>query len=172
MDGEIIALFVGSRQPADIWPFELAREFVARLLSQRSHSTLLLLGGGHETQFAGELESALGHSKRIVNVVNQASFGQTGALLQHARALVCTDSGPLHMADALEIPMVALFSYKNYPAIWEPVYARSRVIHRKVPCGPCFRSHCPENNLCMRLIQPEQVMDALQDLLQELARDG
>ena len=95
----------------------------------------------------------------------RATFGQTAALMQRCAALVCTDSGPMHLGDALDVPMVAIFSSHNHPAVWRPVNGHAVTIYHEIECGPCFRSVCPIGNRCMANITPGEVYAALSERL-------
>jgi ADP-heptose:LPS heptosyltransferase len=141
--------------------------FVRLLAAELPEARLVLVGGAHERALAAglarELPPAL-HA-RLVDCIDEASMGGTAALLARCAALVCTDSGPMHIADAVGTPMVALFSSKNYPAIWRPRYAPAEVLNHAVECGPCFRADCPYGNRCMALIDPAEVLAALHRIL-------
>ena len=87
----------------------------------------------------------------------------TLALLERAAAVVAADSGPLHMAQALGRPAVALFGPKD-PARYGPWRGRAIVLRHPVPCAPCGLRACPAP-LCVRGIPPEAVRDALREWL-------
>ena len=161
-------LFFGSKQPADVWSIDHCYEWVAKTLRRYSDARILLLGGELEIEYARELVSRLAVADRdaVRNFVGQTSLGQTAALITSCKVLVTTDSGPLHIADALNVPMVALFSSKNYPDIWRPYQSRTVVLNVPVPCGPCFLSTCPEKSPCIDQILPVDVTDAVQSLLE------
>ena len=91
----------------------------------------------------------------------RASLGRTAALLSRCDAMVSSDSGPMHIADAMDVPIVALFSTHNYPTIWRPVNGKSVVIYHEIDCGPCWLAACPVGNRCMRNITPQEVFEAL-----------
>ena len=158
-----VALFFGSRQAADLWPRERILQFVRDVAQALPDAEFAVVGGEHEAWLWPLLQRALDARTlaRLRNHVGRESMGRTAALLARCSALVCTDSGPMHIADAMSIPIVALFSSKNHPAIWRPLERRSTVLNRPVDCAPCFRAECPRDNLCMRLIEPSQAVEAL-----------
>ncbi len=167
-----IGLFFGSRQSADLWPEGRVLEFVAMLGTRLPGAEIVLIGGEHESATASVLATALARAGlRLHDFVCKASLGQTAALLARCTALVTTDSGPMHIADAMRVPMVALFSSKNYPAIWCPVHARTELINHAVDCGPCFRAACNIGNKCMQMIEPTEVLEALLRLLHSARAD-
>lgn len=162
-----IGLFFGSRQSADLWPDSNVLEFVSLLSQRLPTAELVLIGGEHEREFLRRIGTDLEKRapRRFRNLVEKTSFAQTGAILERCQAFVGTDSGATHIADAVGIPIVALFGSKNYPAIWVPINGNARVLNHPVDCGPCFKADCPRANLCMKMITPGEALQALLELL-------
>jgi len=88
------------------------------------------------------------------------------AVLSRCRLFVCNDSGPMHMAGALGVPVVAVFG-PTQPEWFGPLGSRHRVvIRRDVWCRPCA-DHCLfEEPYCLRLIPVEQVMEAVTEVME------
>jgi lipopolysaccharide heptosyltransferase I len=95
------------------------------------------------------------------------SLRQLAALLARADLLVAADTGPLHIAALLGIPVVALFGPKD-PDIYAPVpvLAPVAVVRAGVPCSPCKLRKC-DLRICMTEIEPEWVVAAALRLLEE-----
>lgn len=167
--------FFGSKQPSATWPEANVRAFLRLLGDAHPDRPILLVGGPHETalarRLAGFLEPAL--ASRLIDAVGQTTLGQTAALVESCAAFVTTDSGPMHMADALGVPLVVLFSSRNFPSIWRPLQPGAEVLNVPVPCGPCFLSVSTNDTLCMASIRPEDVLAALERRLASVeARRG
>ena len=162
-----IGLFFGSKQPVDVWPEYRLLELAELLFSQYPKATLVLLGGKSEAPVAEMLMSHFDniHRHSILNFCGVANLGQTGALMTLCRALISTDSGPMHIADALSVPIVALFSSKNHLTVWLPVQSQIEVLNVPAECGPCFKSECDKPVPCIERIEPAQVMVALTRIL-------
>jgi heptosyltransferase-2 len=102
--------------------------------------------------------------------------GQTGlrvdiGIYRRARLFVGVDSGPMHMAVACRVPVVALFGPTD-PAQWgpyEPVGPRSEVVRSPEPCGPCRHESCPDRR-CMRAIETAAVLAAVDRRLAGVVR--
>jgi 3-deoxy-D-manno-octulosonic-acid transferase/heptosyltransferase-1 len=87
------------------------------------------------------------------------------ALYQRASLLVTTDTGPMHLAAAVETPVVALFG-PTAPWRTGPYGRHHRVIRTAPPCSPCFKRHCDHHQCrCMRDIRVEMVFDAVAQML-------
>jgi len=158
-----IALFFGSRQPAKLWPREHCARLVDLVLERLPKSELVLVGDRTDVELASALRAGLdpARARRVHDFTGRASFGQTAALIARCQAMVSSDSGAMHIGDAVGVPMVALFSAHNYPGIWSPVNGRAIVIHHEIECGPCFLATCPVGNRCMANITPDEVFEAL-----------
>lgn len=167
--GSYIGFFTGSRQAADIWPSELALDFLRRVFKSLPDYKVVLIGGTGEIEFASMVVADDELKPNVVNLVGQASFGQTSAILKRCSAFVSTDSGPLHIADAVGTQIVALFSSKNYVEVWRPVSPGARLLNHQIDCGPCFKADCDRDNACMRMITPQSVLDLLREVLQQNA---
>lgn len=161
-----IALYFGTRQPAKLWPLESMHALVTRILANRPEVELVLVGDATDAPRAADLLRRAGaQSARMLDFTGRASFTRTGALMERCAAIVSSDSGPMHIADAVEVPMVALFSSHNYPAVWRPMSPRAVVIHHDIECGPCWLAECPVGNRCMANITPDEVYRALEERL-------
>jgi len=159
----LIGLFFWGKQPADFWPEEQVEAFLRLLCDACQGHRFLLLGGTREREAVDRLRAgALGSLfPPIIDCAGKCGLAGTAALIERCRAVVSTDSGPMHMADALGIPIVALFSSKNYLPIWEPLVRPLEVLNVPVPCGPCLSETCRNHALCMRSIAAPDVLAAL-----------
>src|SRR5689334_21160081 len=93
------------------------------------------------------------------------SLQETGAMLKRAAALICSDTGVMHMATGVGIPVVAMYALTVRQFGFFPYNAHASVVERNLECRPCS-SHggdaCPlQHHLCMREIQPDMVFATL-----------
>jgi heptosyltransferase-2 len=87
-------------------------------------------------------------------------------VLSPLRLLVTNDSGPMHVAAALGVPVVAVFG----PTDWREtasVGRRHRLVREPVHCSPCLLRECPIDHRCMRRIPVDRVVDEARALLEE-----
>ena len=78
-----------------------------------------------------------------------------------ARLFVSGDTGPMHLASALGVPVVAIFGPTD-PARNGPFGVDDAVVMKPVPCGPCYKKHCPGyGNVCMSEIEVVDVLNAV-----------
>lgn len=99
------------------------------------------------------------------SLAGQTTPLQLAALIKRAQLFIGNDSGPMHIAAAVDTPVVALFGSTD-PAIWQPWTRRSQVIYKSVACSPCDHTGCEMGELnCMRQINVMEVMAAVEQLL-------
>ncbi|GAA5315048.1 MAG: lipopolysaccharide heptosyltransferase II [Candidatus Pelagadaptatus aseana] len=83
-------------------------------------------------------------------------------LLSQADAVISNDSGLMHIAAALQKPLVVVYGSTS-PGFTPPLSERVEVVQLEVDCGPCFERQCPQGHLkCLKFLLPGQVLDALQ----------
>lgn len=105
--------------PVKQWPLDRYRRLIQEIV-ERLHMQVVLVGGQEERQRVTEVLSPGG---LVADLVGRVTLKQLAALLQHARALVSNDSGPMHLAAALGTPTIALFGTKDAasgPRRWGP----------------------------------------------------
>jgi len=135
---------------------------VARRLCQRGVQLLIT---------AVEREVAL--IEPIRRAAPQASFliGQTAlpeyaALVERAALVICNNTLPMHLADALERPLVCLFAGTELESQWRPRFAPARLLRRPTACQPCYLFECPIGQPCLD-ISPDEVVEAAEELIEQ-----
>jgi ADP-heptose:LPS heptosyltransferase len=89
------------------------------------------------------------------------------AFLPRCVALASVDSGPAHLATALGVPVLALYSGTNLAAQWGPRGRRVALLRSDTPCSPCELTDCPFQNACMAGIAVDAARAALGRLLKK-----
>ena len=149
------------------WPAERFAE-AARRLADEHPCRFILLGGPGEEAIAGEVERhlrAAGATDRdIINVAGRTTLMELCGLLSCCRLVLANDSGPLHLAGALGIPVVAIFG-STAPELTAPLGAHAAVVRGQAECAPCFLRECPVDRRCLNSITVEQVVAAALPLL-------
>jgi len=161
-DGPWVGLCIGSVWLTKRWP-AVYFSSLAGMLRQRGLQPVLL-GGPDERGIEAEIRST--GPAEIASDVG-GSLSDAAALLSNCSAAVGGDTGLAHMARALDVPTVMLFGPTDPRA--HLFDRRTRVLTARVKCRPCSRHgprRCPERHHdCMRLISPQEVAEALLQLL-------
>jgi heptosyltransferase-2 len=143
------------------WPAERYAA-VGDILRRRTGARLAILGGAAERALADSIASLSRGS--ALNLCGRTSLGELVGVLSRLALLVTNDSGPMHLAAALGVPIVAIFG----PTDWRttsPVSERLRLVREDVPCAPCLLRECPIDHSCMRLVTVERVASEAMALL-------
>jgi heptosyltransferase-1 len=165
----IVGLVIGATRPQKRWPEEYFARLADKLWTVSGVCSVLL--GGPEEGEAAERILALARSP-LVSAVGLTTEKQLAALVAHLGVVVSGDSGPLHIATAVDTPVVALFGSTD-PAEtgpWKPTGGGgvpAIVLYDALDCAPCRKNPtCSGRFDCLRALTPERAFDAACALLQ------
>lgn len=154
----LLALAPGARWPTKRWPVERFAA-VAQELAQAQRAAVVVLGGVEDVALAQELCRRL--RGPVLDSTGQLSLMHTAALLQQCHLLLSNDSGLMHMATALRVPVVAIFGPTVQEFGFYPFKARAQVVSADLPCRPCSTkgaARCPRgHHQCMQQVTLAQV---------------
>ncbi len=143
--------------PAKRWP---APHFaaLARRVATPEHPAWLV-GSDKDAAVGDEIAAAA--QGAALNLCGRSTLEQAIDLIASASGVVSNDSGLMHVAAALDRPLVALYGSSS-PAYTPPLSPRARIVSRNLSCSPCFKRECPLGHFdCMNGIAPEQVAQTL-----------
>lgn len=162
----VLALCPGAEfGPSKRWPEEhyaaVAREKIIQGWQ------VWLLGSGKDEAVADSITSQLEPqmAEHCVVLAGKTQLADAIDLLSLADAVVSNDSGLMHIAAALQRPLVVVYGSTS-PDFTPPLADRVRIEALDVDCGPCFERECPEGHLkCLKFLLPAQVLSALSDVV-------
>lgn len=105
-----------------------------------------------------------GLDERVVNLAGKTTLRELLALIEQCKVFLTNDSGPMHIAAALNTPLVALFGSTS-DIKTGPYGQAESVIHKRVACSPCYQRTCPIDFRCMKQIGVDEVVQAIQQKL-------
>ncbi|MDP2694174.1 MAG: lipopolysaccharide heptosyltransferase II [Gallionella sp.] len=147
--------------PAKRWPAAYYAN-IAQRLRQRDYA-VWLIGSGKDRHAAEEINQLAG--AQCTNLCGSTDLGDAIALLASARLVISNDSGLMHLAAALDKPMLALFGSSS-PQFTPPLSAQAQVIKLDIECSPCFKRECPLVHFnCMMQLTPDMAWNKLTPLL-------
>ncbi|MCJ7833025.1 MAG: lipopolysaccharide heptosyltransferase II [Deltaproteobacteria bacterium] len=138
-------------------PFDRFEQLAERL-KKEWQAEVIFLGTDDDTLAGLFKESINGH-----HLLGKTTLGEALALIQRCRVMICNDSGLMHAASALNIPLVALFGSTDLHRTG-PWGGISRVIKKDFVCSPCLKKVCPKTPTCMEAITVDEVWETLVSL--------
>jgi len=157
----LLAVAPGAHWATKRWPVERFAA-VAEALAQAQQAAVVVLGSAEDGLLAQELCQRL--SVPVLDSTGKLSLMHTAALLQQCHLLLSNDSGLMHMATALRVPVVAIFGPTVQEFGFYPFKAWAQVVSADLPCRPCSTKGsrcCPRgHHQCMQQVTVEQVCTA------------
>jgi len=146
------------------WPEEKVGALIARLQAQGERVVVTAAPVERELEMVTRILAPL--ATRPVDLAGRLSLKQLAALTANAKLFIGVDSAPMHIAAAMQTPVVALFGPSG-DIEWGPWMVRSRVITSGHPCRPCRNDGCGGGKVseCLTMLPVERVLGAINELL-------
>lgn len=130
---------------------------VADALSRRG-AAVVLVGAAADREAGRAIESALSRDGRVANLIGRTNLRQLVGVVARCAGFVSNDSGAMHLADVLGVPLTAIFGPTNERATAPAGGGPADVLVRDVFCRPCMLHECPIDHRCMRRIAVDDVV--------------
>jgi heptosyltransferase-1 len=158
----LIAVNPMARWTTKLWD-EARFSRLAERLRQELSCTVLFTGSPSDVPAIERIVERL--EPPPLNLAGRTSLRQLAHLYTRCRLVVTTDTGPMHIAAAMGVPVVALFG-PTAPRRTGPYGKGHAVIQKRLECCPCFRKKC-SHLTCMKRITVEEVFDAVKELMNQ-----
>ena len=149
---------------AKCWPPARFAEVANRLQSE-SGADVILFGTAAETAVSQAIAAEM--RRPPIDLTGKTEIADLPALLSNCRLFLGNDSGAMHLAAAVGLPVVAVFGPTD-PHGTAPVTPRSTIVQEKPYCSPCFLRRCPTDHRCMTRVTPDAVAAAVKPWLASL----
>jgi heptosyltransferase II len=101
-----------------------------------------------------------------INLCGKTTLAEAIDLIALSKAVVSNDSGLMHVAAALNKPLIAIYGSSD-PNFTPPLNPNAKILSLNLPCSPCFKRECPFEHLnCLKDLKPDQVISTLEELVQ------
>jgi heptosyltransferase-2 len=140
------------------WPPERMAALAVRLARERA-ATCVLLGGSGDREAGREIESAMPPDVPVVNLIGHTDLRLLIGILAHVHGFVSNDSGAMHLAAAVGVPVTAIFGPTD-ERVTAPIGDHDVLIHQ-VFCRPCMLRDCPIDHRCMKGISVDAAFEAV-----------
>jgi len=137
---------------------------VASTISASNAVQWILFGTKGDTAAGETIAASLGDS--CVNRIGQTTLDQLINELGNCRLLLTNDTGAMHLAALLGVPVVAVFGSTD-PRLTAPLGAGHVILRHQVECSPCFLRECPIDFRCMKAVSAQEVVAAVSSILQK-----
>jgi heptosyltransferase-2 len=146
------------RWPAHYYA-DVARDYLSRGWQ------VVLFGSANDSEVCGQIHRDSGGHVHCHNLGGRTSLDEAVDLLSLSAAVISNDSGLMHIAAALQRPLLAIYGATS-PGFTPPLSRSAAVLQSDIPCAPCFERECPlQHHRCMRDTKPAQLIARLDALL-------
>jgi len=155
--GPRIAIGAGaSYGSAKCWPPSRFAEAANRLQTEMA-ADVVLFGTAAEATVSAAISAEL--RQLPINLTGKTAIADLPALLSQCHIFIGNDSGAMHVAAAVGLPVVAVFGPTD-PLGTAPVTPRCSIVQQKPYCSPCFLRRCPTDHRCMTTVTADMVESA------------
>ena len=149
------------------WLPERFGELIKRTRKERADCEILLFGSSKERENISKIIDNIGDKNdKIHNLAGRLSLRESIAAISLCDVFVSNDSGLMHVASSLRVPLVAIFGptqpHKTAPPM--ETNKNKRILHHPVQCSPCIHRDCPLDHCCMKAISVDKVWEAILSL--------
>lgn len=145
--------------PAKRWP----EEHYATVANEKLKLgwQVWIVGSAKDQPVAEKIMALTG--QRCINLTGKTKLEEAVDLLSMATVVVSNDSGLMHIAAALQKPLIAVYGPTS-AAFTPPLNPEAKVLSLSLACQPCFQRECPlKHHRCMKELQPQQIISAMAD---------
>ena len=159
-----VAVGPGSKMPAKRWPLDRFRKVIGDLIEEFDIWPVVF--GGPEDRVIGEW--LLDRWRRGYNAAGSLGLRPSLAAIKRCEMFFGNDTGTMHMAAAVSVPCVAIFSSRERPGLWFPQGEGHRVFRSQIECEGCGLVECIERqNECLKRIAVTEVLEACGEILRD-----
>lgn len=158
------------------WPESHFRQLIDLLVSNYNNLHIYLVGSRSEATIVSSFFESLPNKKGVQVVAGKIDILEFSYLLTKMNFLILNDSGPLHIAETLNIPAICFFGPET-PNLYGPLSENSVIIYKNLFCSPCLntynnkRNHCNDNQ-CLKLISVEEVYETVKAMFLKYSLDS
>ena len=143
------------------------KKFADVAIELSSQFDIIILGGPSETDIASDIEKHLIKYgvKNYQNLADKTSIVELINQIENLDLFVTGDSGPMHLAAALQVPTVAIFGPTNDKETSQWMSIKSTIVKKDLECQPCMKRTCPLNHHnCMKMVEVSDILGAVEGL--------
>ena len=152
------------KYPSRLWPAETYAK-VADALIEKGNMKIILTGSKEEKVFSDQIKKYTKNKDKMVILNGLTNFKELAAMTSKAKLLIAPGTGMIHLASALNIPILELMG-KESPKEWHPWAKNYKILFHPEVCTQCDKNYCRKKTIeCMNAITSEEVIKAAKELL-------
>lgn len=162
-----VVLNVSASCASKVWP---AQNFalLSKLIYEKLNLDIILIGDPTTCMAVKELSLV-----PMTIAAESLNLGEVAALFKKTLLHISNDSGPMHLASAVDTPVIAIFG-RTLPGLgpkrWGPLKGISTILHKDIGCHPCLAHYCKLDFDCLKATKVEDVFYAVQKYQKNLSR--
>lgn len=155
----IIVICPFGRHPLNSWRVE---DYIDLIKGLSSFASCYLIGGKAEQEKLDEINSKAGNSAQVL--AGNLTIGELAAFLAQSSLVITVDTGPMHIASAVGVPILALFG-RSDSRVWGPRGTCDKILKANLDCVPCITPRECEHHSCMKEITSDMVISTALEML-------
>lgn len=151
----IVVVHPSASCPSKRWPQDKFIELI-RMIDKYKEVKTIVITSADQKQFGEKIIK----KTEAIDLRGLLTISETASLLNKASLLISCDSGPVHIAAALGVPVISIFGRNQAglsPQRWAPLGKNSYFLHKNVGCKTCLAHNCQKGFKCLQAIKPEEV---------------
>ena len=154
-----VVMHAGAKRQTNQWPGERYARVADEIIG-RWRTRVILTGSQSELPLIEDIVDRMREKPTVL--CGQLDLPQMTALLKRSCLYVGNDTGPMHLSAAVGTPTVSIFSARDFEQRWYPVGIGHEVLRRDAPCSPCFKEVCDRDLICIKGIEADDVLSAVE----------
>lgn len=167
LSSQLVAINAGTKMEQKEWGIENWQNFMRKLYVHFPDAKLVFVGAPNEYDFSEKCLAAW--NGQGINICEKSSPRVSAAIIKKCVLFIGHDSGPMHLAGAVNTPVLGIFSCRNLPDQWVPRGQNKTLLFPDTVCAKSIDPECINApDYCIKSISPELVESELVSLLQKI----
>jgi ADP-heptose:LPS heptosyltransferase len=150
------------------WGKSRYNSLINNILKKYADIKIMIIGGNKEQDYVKKVLKNI-DNERLINIAGKTNLDELIAVIKNAKFIITNDSGPMHIAFACKTPTISLFGPCS-PSQYGK-HNSNIAIYANAYCSPCIHDFvnppCNGNNICMKLISVDSVMDTVTGIMEK-----
>ncbi|MEW6171029.1 MAG: lipopolysaccharide heptosyltransferase II, partial [Candidatus Omnitrophota bacterium] len=164
-DNKLLVVHPGASCPSKIWPDTRFAQVADKLVEKYGFG-VLIIGGPKDLNLAQNMLKNMKYE--AVNLAGKTTISQLASVLRRCKLFISNDSGPVHIASAVGVPVISIFGRAQAglsPKRWGPLGRKDKFLHKNIGCIECLAHNCVKRFRCLDAINVDDVVKVADEVL-------